>query len=245
MMKIKSVIRNYWDWRSATFGLDADKSDAVAGRWASVFRELTVDVPGKRALDVGTGTGQLALYLAGAGFDVTAVDLSESMISYARRNASTRGFDIDFRVGDAEALGFENDVFQVVVSRNLLWTLPNPEKAILEWRRVLAPGGRLVVSDGLWENTTWRRFHRLAFKVLKDRCRNGSLVSLRFFRSYFGLQRKLPLYEGVSLTNAVRFLREAGFKEIASYDTSRFEQYPYANGNRRNVSPFFIAYATA
>lgn len=245
MAKIKSVIREYWNWRSSSFGLDADKSDAVAGRWASVFRELTVGAPGRRALDVGTGTGQLAMYLAGAGFDVTAVDLSESMILHARRNASSRGLDIDFRAGDAESLGFEDDAFHVVVSRNLLWTLPNPEKAILEWRRVLKPGGRLVISDGHWENTTWRRFHRLALKVLKDRCRNGSRISLRFFRSYAGLQKKLPLYEGVSLTNAVWFLRRAGFKEIASYDTSRFERYPYGNGSQRRVSPFFIAYATA
>jgi SAM-dependent methyltransferase len=132
----------------------------------------------------------------------------------------------------------------VVVSRNLLWTLPNPERAIREWRRVLKPGGRLVLSDGLWGNTTWSRFHRLALKVLKDRCRNGSRVSLRFFRSYAGLQKKLPLYEGVSLTNAVCFLRQAGFKGIASYDTSLFERYPYGNGKQKRVTPFFIAYAT-
>jgi ubiquinone/menaquinone biosynthesis C-methylase UbiE len=245
MAKTKSVIREYWNWRSSTFGLDADKSDTVAGRWASVFQELTVGAPGKRALDVGTGTGQLAMYLSVAGFDVTAVDLSESMISHARRNASSRGLDIDFHAGDAESLDFEDDAFHVVVSRNLLWTLPNPEKAISEWRRVLAPGGRLVISDGFWKNTTWNRLHRLAFKVLKERCRNGSLVSLRFFRSYALLQKKLPLYEGVSLTNAVLFLQKAGFKEIASYDTSLFERYPYGNGIRKRVSPFFIAYATA
>jgi hypothetical protein len=80
--------------------------------------------------------------------------------------------------------------------------------------------------------------------MLKDRCRNGSRISLRFFRSYAVLQNRLPLYEGVHLKKALEVLRGAGFKEIASYDISRFGQYPYGNGKQNKISPFFIAYAT-
>jgi ubiquinone/menaquinone biosynthesis C-methylase UbiE len=244
MTKIKEVIRDYWDWRSSTYGLDSDKSAGIAAGWASAFMELTAKSPGRQALDVGTGTGQLAMYLARAGFGVTAVDLSGNMVRQARHLATSRGLDIDFRVGDAEALDFEPHRFHVVASRNLLWTLPDPGRAVLEWRRVLKPGGRLIISDGFWENTTWKRFPRLVLKMLKDRCRNGSRISLRFFKCYAGLQNRLPFYEGVRLKNAVEVLRGAGFKEISSYDISRFGQYPYSNGKQHKISPFFIAHAT-
>lgn len=244
MTKIKAVIRDYWDWRSSSYGLDSDKSADIEAGWASVFSELTAKSPGRRALDVGTGTGQLAMYLARVGFGVTAVDLSRNMVRQARRLAASRGLDIDFRVGDAEVLEFGASSFHVVASRNLIWTLPDPERAISEWRRVLKPGGRLIISDGFWENTTWKRCYRLVLKMLKDRCRNGSRISLRFFRSYAGLQSRLPFYEGVRLKNALEVLRGAGFKEIATYDISRFGQYPYGNGKQKKISPFFIAHAT-
>jgi ubiquinone/menaquinone biosynthesis C-methylase UbiE len=243
MDNTKSAIRNYWNWRSRSYGIDADKSETVANRWETVVNELVSDAPGKRALDVGTGTGQLAAYLARAGFSVTAVDLSERMISRAGHYAAQQGLAIDFRTGDAESLGFEDNAFDVVSSRNLLWTLPDPEKAVLEWRRVLKPDGRLIISDGLWQNTTWKRLHLLVFGLLKNRCGNGSLVSLRFFRAYAGLCKKLPYYEGVSLKSAVRLLEKARFRGIASYDISRFEVYPYGKKKNNGPPPFFIASA--
>ena len=55
---------------------------------------------------------------------------------------------VRFEEADAEALPFAPASFDLVVSRHLLWTLPHPEAAIDEWRRVLRPGGRLVVVDG-------------------------------------------------------------------------------------------------
>jgi ubiquinone/menaquinone biosynthesis C-methylase UbiE len=86
----------------------------------------------------------------------------------------------DFRQQDAENLLFKDSTFDVAVSRNLIWTLPDPEKALKEWRRVLKPSGSHIASDGMWMNTTWKRVHHLAFKALKGMFRNGSMISLRF-----------------------------------------------------------------
>jgi ubiquinone/menaquinone biosynthesis C-methylase UbiE len=244
MDKIKASIKNYWNWRSRSYGCDADKSMAIEGRWESVLRELVSGAHGRRALDIGTGRGDFAIYLARSGFDVTGLDLSREMVSYARKRAVDHRLHINFRIGDAEKLSFSNSTFDVVVSRNLLWTLPHPDKALQEWRRVMKPGGTLVVSDGFWMNYTWKRIHHLAVNALKAMFGNGTMISLRFFYSYAGLQNSLPFYEGICFEKAGMLLQTARFKDIRSYDTSRFGMNPYGGNKGRNVGPsFFIAYA--
>ena len=152
---------------------------------------------------------------------------------------------IDFQWQDAEKLPFKDNTFDVVVSRNLLWTRPNPGKALREWRRVMKPAGALVVSDGMWMNCTWNRVHHLAFKVVRGMLSNGSMVSLRFFLAYASLQKKLPFYEGIGITEIQTLFQVAGFREIKSHDTAYFDTNPYGrNGSRqREGFPFFIVHA--
>jgi ubiquinone/menaquinone biosynthesis C-methylase UbiE len=242
MEKVKTAIRKYWNWRSKSYGYDADKSIQIENRWETVLKEIVSDAPGRMALDIGTGRGQFAFYLDRLGFNVTGIDLSEDMISHARRNVLAHNRKIFFKTGDAEQLEFEDNTFDVVVSRNLLWTLPNPDKAINEWRRVLRQDGTIVVSDGFWMNYTWKRVHHLAFKLFKEKFQNGSLTSLRFFKSYALLQKSLPYYEGICFDKTKTLLQSACFKEIAAYDVSCFGMNPYT-GKKSDPPPFFIAYA--
>lgn len=243
MEKVKDKIKQYWDWRSTTYF--TDRSEETEKRWRAVLNNLVSESTGRRALDIGTGRGHFAFYLSGLGFDVTGVDISENMISMAGQEAKARGLDIDFRTGDAETLDFEDHTFDVVVSRNLLWTLPDPEKAFSEWRRVLKPGGTLVVSDGSWMNLTWRRIHHLGLKLIREKLKMTSLVSLRFFLSYAGLMKCLPFYEGICFENASTLLQAADFKEIKSYDTSGFNPYKKEHGKKVKDPDFFIAWAKA
>lgn len=244
MDKIKPGIKEYWNWRSASFGCDADKSMDIARQWQQVMNRLVADVTGKRALDIGTGTGQLAIYLARAGFNVTAVDLSEKMIARAGQYAAAHHLDIDFQIQDAECLSFADSTFDVVVARNLLWTLPHPGRALGEWRRVLKPGGRLIVSDGLWLNTTWKRLHHLVLRVAMDCFRSGRCTGLRFFWTYAGLQKKLPFYEGISLDAAVALLKAARFKAIQPHPASCFAIHPYGKTLGKPSPVFFVTTAT-
>ena len=103
-----------------------------------------------RILDVGTGPGFFAILLCELGCDVTAVDLTPAMLEEAKKNAGPLAGRICFREGNAEALAFPDGAFDAVVSRNLTWNLPHPDRAYAEWTRVMKPGGLLLNFDANW-----------------------------------------------------------------------------------------------
>lgn len=241
MKETKYSIKEYWNWRSKSYPQDSEKSPDVVHKWQSIINELVADSTGRRALDMGTGNGQLAMYLARAGFDVTGVDISEEMVSQATKNAAICNLKIDFKTGDAEHLDFEDNSFDVITARNLLWTLPDPDTALSEWRRVLKPKGKLIVSDGLWMNTTWKHLPRRIFKSFNI---NGAISSLRFFFAYAGLHKSMPFYEGICYEHADLLLKKAEFKNVVPYDTEKINFKPYQNlGTLNNNPSFFIAHA--
>ena len=88
-----------------------------------------------------------AVLLAQAGHRVEGVDLTPAMLEEARALAAQRGLDITFREMDAQTLDYEDGCFDAVISRNLTWTLPDPERAYGQWFRVLKPGGVLLNFD--------------------------------------------------------------------------------------------------
>jgi ubiquinone/menaquinone biosynthesis C-methylase UbiE len=100
------------------------------------------DLSGKKLLDVCTGPGHLAGAAAMRGARVEALDLAEEMIEEAR----TRFNDIRFSVGDAEALPYEDAVFDAVACCFGLLHLPDPPLAVREAHRVLKSGGRYAVT---------------------------------------------------------------------------------------------------
>lgn len=140
--EFKNRVRKYWN-RPETRAPNTSRF-GTASEMAAWKRFFSNEF-GKeklKILDVGTGTGFLSLTLAEIGHEVVGIDLAEGMISAARKIADERGLDLDLEVGDAESLNFDDESFDAVVSRHVLYTIPHPEKAISEWMRVLKPGGR-------------------------------------------------------------------------------------------------------
>jgi ubiquinone/menaquinone biosynthesis C-methylase UbiE len=151
---VKQQVAAHWNRRAPGFDDDFGHSIRTAAERAAWDRILDLVLPdGAKldALDVGCGTGFLSFELAGRGHRATGVDFAPAMIAEARRKATAAGAAIRFEEGDAEALPFPARHFDFVISRHLLWTLPNPEAAIDEWIRVLRPGARLVVVDGQFD----------------------------------------------------------------------------------------------
>ena len=157
--ELEKRVQRYWTQRSHDFGTVRrnELEDEMGRKW---FRELEKHLPenGKlKVLDVGTGTGFFAVLLAQAGHRVEGVDLTPAMLEEARALAAQRGLDIVFREMDAQALDYEDGCFDAVISRNLTWTLPDPERAYDQWFRVLKPGGVLLNFDANWYRYLWDR----------------------------------------------------------------------------------------
>lgn len=102
--------------------------------------------PGQNALDLGTGTGSLALGLAERGLDVVGVDPSVDLLDMARRKAKDRGLSVQFVEGTAEDTGIEAASFDLVTAGQCWWWFDTP-RALAEIARVLRPAGRLLIAN--------------------------------------------------------------------------------------------------
>lgn len=127
---------------------DYDRFSRYMEGGAREFYERLSLAPGSRVLDVGCGSGQLALIAAKDGLDVTGVDIATNLIERARARAQAEGLAARFEEGDAEALPFEDGSFDAVVSLIGAMFAPRPELVAGELLRVCVPGG--TVAMGNW-----------------------------------------------------------------------------------------------
>ena len=114
--------------------------------------------PGDVWLDVGCGAGNLAELAAGAGARVTGIDLSPRLIEVAKARAEAGGFEIEYRVGDAENLDVEDASFGKVTSSVGMIFAPDHDAVAREVVRVTRPGGRLAFSAWTPEGTVGEMF---------------------------------------------------------------------------------------
>jgi phosphatidylethanolamine/phosphatidyl-N-methylethanolamine N-methyltransferase len=108
---------------------------------------------GGRILEVGVGTG-ISLPHYNRRTKLVGIDISEAMLDKARERARKLGLDNveEIAVGDAEALVYPSDSFDVVVAQYVVTAVPNPEKALDEFVRVVRPGGEIVIATRLSAN---------------------------------------------------------------------------------------------
>ncbi len=147
--------------RASTFFDTVDASDPAAAWLGSpdcVPLLLEGVAAGSKVADLGTGNGRMLPGLLARGSQVIAVDASPLLLEQARRRIETEKLDgVDLRLGDMEHLPLSDGEVDTVVANMVLHHVPEPARAMHEIRRVLRPGGTVLVGDFLPHDQEWMR----------------------------------------------------------------------------------------
>jgi len=134
----------------AIFEKEAPKYDRSMGFWERALlgdvRQWACSRAQGEVLEIALGTG-LNLPYYRADVRLTGIEFSPAMLDIARRRATELGREIDLRLGDAERLEFADESFDTVVCTYGLCTIPDDRQAVREARRVLRPGGALLLAE--------------------------------------------------------------------------------------------------
>ena len=221
MAELLEKIEQYWDGRSDGYcqtnlgELNSFKKDA----WINLINEYAPKVVGRKlkVLDIGTGPGFFAIIMASCGYDVTAVDYTEAMLQEAKNNAGIYINNIDFKRMDAQKLDFEDNTFDLIVTRNLTWNLEKPEEAYKDWYRVLAKGGRLLNFDANWYLHVFDEQKRKEYEQDRINSKEGGFVdhyTSTDTKAMEDIARKLPLSKEHRPEWDTKELLKVGFKKI-------------------------------
>jgi ubiquinone/menaquinone biosynthesis C-methylase UbiE len=190
---IKSLVSEYWSGRAAEFDQGPTHgilNEAQHRAWLDLLGETVGPRPAK-VLDIGCGTGFLALRLGELGHTAVGIDLAGAMLAEAQRKVENSGLDVTFQVGDAESPPSEGAPYDVIIERHVIWTLPQPQAALRSWYGLLKPGGLAILIEGIFDMPSH------ADTIYKD------------------LQDHLPFYGGHPSDELVACLEAAGFTQTA------------------------------
>jgi SAM-dependent methyltransferase len=209
---LRERIRDWWDDDAIAYDAAPGHSlsDPVeAAVWRAALAGLLPAAP-SRVLDVGAGTGSMSLLAAELGHEVTALDLSGSMLERAQEKAAARSLAIEFVVGPAEEP--PEGPFDAVMARHVLWTLPQPTEALAAWHGSTSAGGRLVLFEGSWAGEGPLAGARDAIASSIDRVRGPGGDHHAPYPAE--VLDRLPLRDATSPAPFVSAVREAGWTRI-------------------------------
>ena len=144
-------MNHYWTHRSESYS-DINNEQLHSVKKSAWEQALFADIDESRPLeilDIGTGPGLFAIISALRGHHVTAVDMNAEMLCKASENAEQAKVKVKFQqVG--HVLPFEPESFDLIISRDVTWTLTEPEETLMSWGRLLKKNGIIKYFDAEW-----------------------------------------------------------------------------------------------
>ncbi|HEY9564710.1 MAG TPA: class I SAM-dependent methyltransferase [Nocardioides sp.] len=140
--------REQWDSEAATYDEEPDHGltdPTLREAWRQLLGGV-LPTPPAHIADLGCGTGTLARLLVDEGYSVDGLDFSPEMLARARVKVP----EATFVAGDASTPALKEGTYDVVLSRHVLWALPDPKTSFARWVKLLRPGGIVVLVEGDW-----------------------------------------------------------------------------------------------
>lgn len=222
MKKLLDEIESYWSTRAEGYSeVNHKELEGIQKKaWLTVLKEQfpEKDKEDLKILDIGTGPGFFPVILAEEDFHVTAVDCTPQMLDKARENAGDLCKNITFLRMDAQKLDFEDESFDVVISRNLTWNLENPEAAYKEWHRVLKQGGKLLNFDANWYGYLYDEEKRLSYEEDRQNVKQENLDDHYLCTDIDRMEniaRQMPLSAVKRPSWDRKVLKKSGFSSVA------------------------------
>ena len=215
-LTLKDQIAAYWSARAASF--DASPGHGIGpgaetSAWLRLIDDRLGGLENRRVLELASGTGEFTRLLLETGAEVTGLDLSEEMIRRARIKTQAASGRVSLYLGDAENTLEPDQSYDAVVCRHLVWTLPEPARAVSEWFRVLRPGGRMLIIDGDWERLPWHgRMRRALGQVLQPLF--GPPPEPIDWAAHRQIMAQVHFAEGLRPGPFIAMLQAAGFERI-------------------------------
>ncbi len=243
MNTLDAKISDYWSKRSGSY------SDAVNNTlsknnekevWEKLIYSQICSDKKLKILDIGTGPGMFVVLLgANPHFEITATDSSPGMLTEAKKNAEANHIVADFIECDAHELPYEDETFDVIISRNVTWNLPYPEKAYKEWKRVLKKGGKILTFDANWYLRLYDTDLQKKYEQVK-KYEDHEKVPQDMRNKMEEMAKSLPLSKEHRPSWDVKILGELGFQEIFLNTNINHLIYDQIEMQIYSVTPMFM-----
>ncbi|WP_438493677.1 class I SAM-dependent methyltransferase [Paenibacillus sp. IHBB 3054] len=218
-MSIQQEVETYWEGEAELYseGIQRELNGFQREAWLKLILANAPQKDRLHVLDIGCGPGFFSVILSSAGHLVTAVDCTDNMLEEARAHTRREGVTVTFRKMDSHKLDFAAESFDLIVCRNVTWSLADPQSAYKEWRRVLKPEGRLLVFDANWNRHLWDE--EMQLKHAEDQQAYidrgfGELPHHKDIEETDRLSLLLPLTREWRPEWDVRTLKEEGFSAV-------------------------------